>query len=74
MAKQVAPGEVHAWFKEHFREHPNIGAWKVTLDLILQLRNPFEPEKRRWPKRGFLVGVGIVLSAVGWLYHFNFRR
>jgi len=71
MAEQVTPEEVHVWFKEHFRERPDIGEWKATLDLILDPRNPFEPEQRRLPTRGFLIGASVILVAVGWFVYFN---
>lgn len=74
MAQQLTPREVHAWFKEHFRERPEIGVCNAMLDLILEPRNPFEPEQRRWPKQGFLTGVGVALFALGWFCYFNFRQ
>lgn len=72
MAPPVAPEEVRARFKECFRERPDIGVWKAALDLTLEPRNPFEPEQRRLPKRGSLIGVGLIAAAIGWFVYFNF--
>ena len=71
MAERVTEGQVRAWFHEHFRQRPDIGFWKASLDLILEPKNPFDPDKRRQPKRGFLLGAGIVVVAVGWFAYFN---
>jgi hypothetical protein len=72
MAKRVTPDEIHAWFKEYFRQRLEIGFGNAMSNLALEPRNPFEPKRRRRPKRwstAFLVivGVGIVLFSI-----FNF--
>jgi hypothetical protein len=72
MAERVTAREVRTWFHEHCRQRPDIGFWKASLDLILESKNPFDPEQRRQPKRGFLIGAGIVVVAVGWFAYFNF--
>lgn len=72
MAQKVTPPQVHTSFKEHFRERPDIGVREAVLNLILVPRSPFEPEQRRQPKRGFLIGAVFVLVALGWFTYFNF--
>jgi len=72
MATRQTPEEVRAWFKEYFRQRPDIGVWKAVCNLILEPQNPFDPEQRRRPKLGFLVGAGVAAVAVAWVAYFNF--
>lgn len=74
MNTRTSPGEVHGWFREYFRERPDIGVWKAALDLILAPRNPFEPERRRLPKPGFVIGAAIATAAAACFTFFNFVR
>lgn len=74
MVKRITASETQAWLKEYFRRQPDIGFGKAIVNLALCPPNPFEPEKRRLPRRGFLFGVGMFLSAVAWFLYFNFAR
>ncbi len=74
MVKRITADETQAWLKEYFGQLPDIGLGKAIVNLCLNPRNPFEPEKRRLPRRGFLFGAGMFLSAVAWFLYFNFAR
>ena len=74
MPERVTPEQVHTWFKGYFRARPDVGFWKAIMDLILEPRNPFEPEKWRRPKLEFLIGAGLFAAAVGWFAYFNLTR
>jgi hypothetical protein len=74
MVKRVTAEDTQAWLKDYFRHQPDIGLGKAIVNLALCPPNPFEPEKRRLPGRGFLFGAGVFLSAVAWFLCFNFVR
>jgi hypothetical protein len=74
MAERITADETQAWLKEYFGRLPDIGIGKAIVNLCLNPRNPFEPEKGRLPRRGFLFGAGMFLSAVAWFLYFNFAR
>ena len=74
MLKRITPDETQAWLKDYFRRRPDIGLGKAVMNLALNPRKPLEPEKRRLPRRGFLFGAGMLLSAVAWFFYFNFAR
>jgi hypothetical protein len=74
MVKRITADETHEWLKDYFRRLPGIGLGKAVVNLCLKPRNPFEPEKKRLPRRGFLFGAGMFLSAVAWFLYFNFAR
>ncbi len=74
MVKHITPNETKVWLKDYCRRRPDTGLGKAIVNLALNPRNPFEPEKRRLPRRGFLFGAGMFLSAVAWFLYFNFVR
>jgi hypothetical protein len=74
MVKRITVDETQASLKEYFGRLPDIGLGKAVVNLCLNPQNPFEPEKRRLPRRGFLFGAGMFLSAVAWFLYFNFAR
>jgi hypothetical protein len=74
MVKRITADETQAWLKDYFRRRPNIGLGKAIVHLALCPPNPFEPEKRRLPRRGFLFGAGMFLGVVAWFLYFNFFR
>ena len=74
MVKRITANETHVWLKDYFRRRPDIGLGKAIVNLALNPRNPFEPDKRRLPRGGFLFGAGMFLSSVAWFLYFNFAR
>ena len=47
----MAPHEMHALLTKNLDDRRDIGVLKGILDLLLEPCNPFEPEKRRLPKK-----------------------
>jgi hypothetical protein len=71
MAEQRTAKEVHAMLVKYFKGRRDLGLWTVFLGLVLEPPNPFEPEKRREPRKSFVlvaVLVGLPLAAV---FYFN---
>jgi len=48
----MTPHEIHARLRTNLEAKPDLGVWKGILDLLLEPVNPFEPDKRRLPKKG----------------------
>lgn len=66
MAKELPTREVHAVLVKYFKARPDLGLWKAFLDLVLDPQNPFEPTKRREPRKAFVLAavlVGLPLAA-----------
>ena len=74
METRVSADEAQAWLKHYFGRLPDLGLGKAIVNLALRPRNPFDPEKRRLPRRGFLFGAGMFLSVVAWFLYFNCIR
>lgn len=74
MVTRITADETKAWLKDYFRRQPDIGFGNAIVNLALCPRNPFEPEKRRVPRSGFLFGAGMFLGAVAWFLYFNIVR
>jgi hypothetical protein len=72
MTTRITPEETHAWLKNYFQPRREIGLGKLIMDIVLNPRSPFEPEARRLPRRGFLIGAGLFAFAVNWFVYFNF--
>lgn len=74
VVKRITADEAQAWLREYFMRRQDVGLWKGIVNLALRPQNPFEPEKSRLPRRGFLFGAGVLLSAAAWFLYFNFVR
>lgn len=74
MAKRVTREEAAAWLNENFERQADLGLRKALVNLVLRRRNPFQPEKKRLPKRGFLFAACMFLSAIAWFVYFNLGR
>ena len=74
MVKRVTREEAAAWLNDYCKRQPDIGLRKALVSLAFRPRNPFEPEKRRLPRRGFVFGACMFLSAVAWFVYFNLFR
>lgn len=77
LGSEIPPGahtklEMMGLLREKLQAPGNRGVGNLIKDVLLEQRNPFEPGKRRLPKRE-LVAVGallaILLAAMVW---FNF--
>ena len=74
MAQRTRAKETDASLKDYFRRRTDIGFGSAVLDLVLQPRNPFEPEKWRRPKRWFMGTLILVIGLAPWFSIFNFVR
>ena len=74
MAQRTRAKETDASLKGYFRRRPDIGFGKAILGVVLQPLNPFEPEKRRRPKRWFIGTAILVITLAVWFSIFNFAR
>ena len=72
MAKELTVKEVHGMLAKYFSSRPGLGLWKSILDLVLQPKNPFEPQLRRRPRRDFVLLVVLAGMPVGGFVYFNF--
>jgi hypothetical protein len=77
LGSEIPPGthtkyEMVELLREKLRARGDCGVGSLVKNLVLEPRNPFEPGRRRLPKRE-VVAVGsllaILLGALGW---FNF--
>ncbi len=59
----MTPHEMHPLLRKNLEAQPHLGVWKGILDLLLEPRNPFEPDKHRLPKKGvdFIGLMGLLL-------------
>ena len=71
MDARIAPDDIHKWMADHFRQRSDLGFCKAATNLVFQTPNPFEPEKWRKPRRGFLVAVGLFVATLASLAYFN---
>jgi hypothetical protein len=72
MAEQHTAKEMHAVLAKYLKARGDLGLSKAFLGMVLEPPNPFEPEKRREPRKSFVlvaVVVGLPLAAV---FYFNF--
>ena len=72
MTRERTAKEIHGMLAKYFRSRPDLGLWKSILDLVLQPKNPFEPQLRRRPRRDFVLLVVLAGMPVGAFVYFNF--
>ena len=72
MARERTAKEIHGMLVKYFRSRPDLGLWKSIVDLLLQPKNPFEPQLRRRPRRDFVLLVVLAGMPVGAFVYFNF--
>jgi hypothetical protein len=71
MAKTVTPSEVHSLVRDHLRRCPELGLGKAIVDLVLAPPNPFEPDRRRLPRKAFVLVAFSLLTLAGVFVYFN---
>ena len=74
MTKRITPEETHVWLNDYFQKRRDIGLGKAIVDVVLNPRNPFEPEARRLPRPGIVFSACLFTFTVGWFLYFNFAR
>ena len=71
MAKTVTRPEVHSWLKDYLKGRPELGLAKAILGIALEPPNPFEPQRRRLPRKAFLLAAFWLLALAGVFIYFN---
>ena len=61
-----------AAFRAKFRARGDRGVLNLIKNLLLEPRNPFEPARRRLPKREIVAVGALVVVLVGAVVWFNF--
>jgi hypothetical protein len=77
LGSEIPPGthtkyEMVELLREKLRARGDRGIGSLVKNLVLEPRNPFEPDRRRLPKREVVAAgslLAILLGALGW---FNF--
>jgi hypothetical protein len=73
MATALTARGTHAVLVRYFKARRDLGLWKAFLDLVLDPQNPFEPTKRRQPRRAFVLAVVLIGLPLAALCYFNCR-
>ena len=71
MATELTAGEAHAELVRYFQARRDLGLWKAFLDIVLDPQNPFEPSKRREPRRAFVLAAVLIGLPLAALFYFN---
>ena len=72
MTSGRAAKEVHGILVKYLKGRRDLGFFKSIFDLVLEPINPFEPEKRRGPRKDFVLIAVLVGLPVSALVYFNF--
>ena len=72
MAKELTTREAHTALVGHFKARRDLGLWKAFLDLVLEPQNPFEPTKRREPRKAFVLAAFLIGLPLAAFVYFNF--
>ena len=67
--KPVTAGKVLAAFETRMQQRPDLGVVNRALNVFLEPRNPFEPERTRKPKREAVIfGTLVAVVAAAFLF------
>jgi hypothetical protein len=72
MADECTAKEMHAILLKHLKGRRDVGLWKGLLDFVLEPPNPFEPKKRREPRKEFVLVAVLAGLPLGAFVYFNF--
>ena len=64
--------EMYDTLVKYLEGRHDLGFWKGLVDFVLEPQNPFEPEKRREPKKEFVLAAVLVGLPLGAFVYFNF--
>lgn len=67
----ISPKEMQKWIEQEIAEQPHIGFRKVLMNIVLETRNPFEPQTRRKPKAAFVLSAVLIVAAGICFCYFN---
>ena len=63
---------MHKRMRVAFRKRIDIGLTNAIANAVQEPPNPFQPEEKRRPKRGFVIAVVIGGMILGSFVYFNF--
>jgi hypothetical protein len=72
MAEEYTAKQMHDILVKYLDWRRDLGFWKGLVDFVLEPPNPFEPEKRREPKKDFVLTAVLVGLPLGAFVYFNF--
>ena len=72
MAEECTAKEMHDILVKYLEGRHGLGFWKGLVEFVLEPQNPFEPEKRREPKKEFVLAAVLVGLPLGAFVYFNF--
>lgn len=71
MAKTMTKSEVRILLRKYLKTRPEIGFGNLIVNTVLEPSNPFEPDKRRLPRKAFVLVAFSLLALVGVFVGFN---
>jgi len=72
MPAAIPPNEMQKWIEQALAQQPHIGLRKAVMNIVLEPRSPFDPQARRKPRAGFMLGALFCTAAVVCFCYFNF--
>ena len=72
MRSRLSQTEMHERVMVAFRKRIDIGLMNAITNSVQEPPNPFQPEEKRRPKRGFVIAVVIGGMILGSFVYFNF--
>jgi len=70
MAKPFNVKQVYESLRLYVHQRPDIGVGKGLLDCVLEPASPFDPERKRTPKRWFVLLALLAASVFGCFVYF----
>jgi len=71
-ARAQTTREVHQALVRHLSQRPDLGLDKVLLDLALEPGSPFDPQRGRKFRKGFVLALFVALGLAASFVYFNF--
>ncbi len=71
MTKEVKQSEVRAWLRGYLKRRQDLGLEEALLSIVLEPRNPFEPEAPRRPRKAFVLAVLWLFALLGVFVYFD---
>src|SRR4029077_4736632 len=65
METVVTKSEVRKLMRARLGRCPELGLTNLIVNTVLELPDPFKPNKRRLPRKGFLLVAASLVSIVG---------
>jgi hypothetical protein len=73
-AKQAADVSAQLKLADYLDGRPEIGFYRMLVNLALEPREPFKPDGRRTARKGFVVALVFAAAFVAWFVWFNVIR